>query len=52
MYSSIRKNNRPINIDDTEEIVIVTTAFIDVFKISRDYFFRNDPMKAALKAVQ
>ena len=51
MYSSIRKNNRTLNIDNTDEIVIVTTAFIDVYKIFRDYFFRNRPMRAALKAV-
>ena len=50
MYSSIRKNNRTLNIN-TDEIVIVTTAFIDVYKIFRDYFFRNRPMRAALKAV-
>lgn len=51
MYSPIRKNNRALDINSTEEIVTVTTAFIDVYKISRDYFFRDDPMKAALKAV-
>ena len=51
MYSSIRKNNRTLNIDNTDEIVIVTTAFIDVYKIFRDYFFRNRPMRAASKAV-
>ena len=32
MYSY--KNNRTLNIDNTDEIVIVTTAFIDVYIFS------------------
>ena len=51
MYSPIRKQHRQLDVKNTDEIVTVTTAFTDVYKMSRDYFFRNDPMTAAIKAV-
>lgn len=51
MYSPIRKQHRSLDVNNTDEIVTVTTAFNNVYNMSRDYFFRNDPMTAAMKAV-
>lgn len=51
MYSPIRKQHRSLDVKNTDEIVTVTTAFNNVYNMSRDYFFRNDPMTAAMKAV-